>query len=539
VSIDPKIAYHPRVTTTDKLGDLEALFALRDEIDEALERALVERKSVADLLRDVLPRAGAALGVRAIVFRTYAEDLSLHDFTWGEAIPDADAALARAGEGRREAFVERTARGDLFGQPLDVVGTWFGALLLLADPGDEARRAYLERARGLFCEILDNYLYSIKAAREKHAVTMKLAGALRHRVLPEGLREAVAILSAAAPIGRLLLVYVSEEGAHAPLHTQLYDRGELRVDTMQSIGESPSKIRGLARAYFDGESDLLLDEFAMRGAQEEVLINGITNSVVVGRIVVTSTAGSFNTYDRELLSSFAGYIRQRIVDFNKEWRNLAASFSQDDVGRLLAHDDYDRRYLQPREAEVAILYVDIAGFTRLSEQVLKTPARVAAFVESWSRDAVDLVWQHGGVFDKMVGDCVIALFGPPFYEHAPGERLAAALRCAVAIRAMTSEVPKRPGFEDLAEGGVAVSTGVNLAPLFVGTFGPNGNFTGFSSGMNNTARLQGCATRDEILVMEDAIAALPAGHGFRFGEPRHATVKNVAEPLRFRAISSG
>jgi class 3 adenylate cyclase len=84
--------------------------------------------------------------------------------------------------------------------------------------------------------------------------------------------------------------------------------------------------------------------------------------------------------------------------------------------------------------------------------------------------------------------------------------------------------------------GVAVSTGVNLAPLFVGTFGPNSNFTGFSSGMNNTARLQGCAKRDEILVMADSITQLPEGHKFRFSEELNATVKNVAAPLRFRAV---
>jgi class 3 adenylate cyclase len=146
------------------------------------------------------------------------------------------------------------------------------------------------------------------------------------------------------------------------------------------------------------------------------------------------------------------------------------------------------------------------------------------------------VWEHGGVFDKMVGDCIIALFGPPFYDEPPGERLARALRCAAEIRAMTNKLPQRSSFEALRDGGLSVSTGVNLAPLFVGQFGPNSNFTGFSSGMNNTARLQGCAGKDEILVMEDAIGALADGHGFTFGETRSAPVKNVAEPLRFRPL---
>jgi class 3 adenylate cyclase len=258
--------------------------------------------------------------------------------------------------------------------------------------------------------------------------------------------------------------------------------------------------------------------------------------VIVGKVLVTSKTGAFNTYDRELLAGFAGFIRQRIVDFNKEWRRLAASFRAEDVARLVQTDDYETRYLTPREEIVGILYVDISGFTRISEQVLKTPQKVAALVEAWSERAVDIVWKHGGVFDKMVGDCIIGLFGPPFYERSKGERLADAIRCAIDIRRMTHELPDTKGFEILKEGGIGVSTGINLAPLMVGSFGKNSNFTGFSSGMNNTARLQGCAKKDEILVMADGIHELPAGHEFRFGEEQSATVKNVAVPLRFRAL---
>jgi adenylate cyclase len=257
---------------------------------------------------------------------------------------------------------------------------------------------------------------------------------------------------------------------------------------------------------------------------------------VVGKLVAAARNGVFNTWDRELLAAFASYIRQRVVDFNKEWRTLAVSFPPSAVTRLLQIDNYARRYLEPREAEVAILYADIAGFTRLSEEVLQSPARVAELVEVWSRDAVELVWEHGGLFDKMVGDCIIAHFGPPFYEKNPGERLADSIRCAEAIRDMTRRLPERPGLEMLRESAVGVATGLNLCPLFVGRFGPNDNFTGFSRGMNNTARLQGCAVRDEILVMAEAIPALGDGSGFAFGPERSAKVKNVAEPLRFRAL---
>lgn len=521
--------------------DVRELYALRNTVDQLIEEGLVQRWGVGEMLAALLPKIGPQLGATGCFVETFGEDLAIHLYGWsaaGElAIPDRETMAAATSEERREDVLLRTATGTVVAQPLDVAGAWFGrAGLVLPTAASEAAVRRANAGLHAMCEVIDNWLFSIRAMREKHQVMMKLGNALRHRVLGDGVRQAVAVLADAIPIDRMVLVYVAEESAAKTLHVQMFEGRELRVDTLSTLGGTHAPLRMLGGEYLRGESTALLEHLGVKDAQEEVLINGITKSVVVGKVVVTSKGTPFNTYDRDLLSAFAGYIRQRVVDFNKEWRALATAFRPDDVGRLLSHDGYERTFLAPREETVGILYCDISGFTRLSEQVLKTPAKVAELVEDWSRDAVEIVWQHGGVFDKMVGDCIIALFGPPFYDDPPGTRLASAIACARDIRAMTNKLPQRVMFESLRESGVSVSTGVNLAPLFVGQFGPNSNFTGFSSGMNNTARLQGCAAKDEILVMESALASLPEGHGFRFGDVRATPVKNVAEPLRYRAL---
>lgn len=522
--------------------DVRELYAVRQIVDEIIERGLVEHWGVGEMLSVLLPRVSEVLNADGVFVETYGEDLELHCYSFEVDDKPAEGAIALArervfegtAEGRRERVQIVVGRKLVVAQPLDVAGTWFGraGVMSASDTDPRTLAAGLEAV----CEVLDNYLFSVSAMRRRHDILMDLGTALRHRVLADGLREAVAVLVRSVPIDRILLVYVPEESATKSLHVQLFERGELRVDTLSARDEAHASLRRLGLRYLHGESTELLTQLGIEGAQEEVLINGITKSVVVGKIVVTSERGPFNTWDRELLSAFAGFIRQRVVDFNKEWRALASAFRHDDVARLLSSEDYERTWLSPREEIVGILYVDIAGFTRISERILKHPSSVAELVEHWSREAVDIVWRHGGVFDKMVGDCIIALFGPPFYDAPPGERLASAIRCAHDVRAMTSHLPERTMFESLRAGGLSVATGVNLAPLFVGQFGPNNNFTGFSSGMNNTARLQGCASKDEILVMEDAISQLPSGHTFSFGEVRSAPVKNVAEPLRFRAL---
>lgn len=526
----------------DETLAFRALFELRNAVDELIEEGLVKRWSIGEVLATLLPTIGKRLGVAGAFVETYGEDLALHRFDWSAdggalVLPDEATVFAKTAEGAREPYVFVDGAVTVVAQHLDVAGAWFGRAGLVAlrsDAGADAR--VLTDSLHAVCEVLDNYLFSIRAMREKHVVMMKLGNALRHRVLGEGVKQAVAVLADAIPMDRMAIVYMAEENAAKTLHVQMFEGRELKVDTLATQQQTHAPLRLLGRDYLAGKGTALLDALGVKDAQEEVLINGITKSVVVGKVVVTSKHGSFNTYDRELLSAFAGFIRQRVVDFNKEWRALAWAFRPDDVARLLQHDEYEQRFLAPREETVAIVYVDIAGFTRLSETLLKTPAKVAELVETWSRDAVDIVWQHGGVFDKMVGDCIIALFGPPFYEDAPGDRLRRAIECAVAIREMTNRLPSRIAFENLRADGVSVSTGVNLAPLFVGQFGPNSNFTGFSSGMNNTARLQGCAGKDEILVMQDALDQLPEGHGFVFGDAKSAPVKNVAEPLRFRAL---
>ena len=521
---------------------LRALLDLNLLVDGLVETALQQRESLAEAMQRILPELCKSTGARAAFVRSFSEDLSLTLFVWPPQaeLPDLASVLMRTDEERREEALLELTSDLIVARPLDVAGEWFGSAGLYVDRTAAAASdpAHLGALLEVACEELDNFLHAIRTARERHRIMMQLGNALGHRVLGQGLCSAVKVLTEAVALDRLLLVCVAEEDQAATLHVQVFEKGELIVDTMGGLPPHREEraIVEEARAYLRDGAKSLIDRFGFRGAREEVLINGVTRTSLVGKVLVTARNAGFNTHDRELLAGFAGFVRQRVVDFNKEWRTLARSFRPEDVARLLHDPDYAERHLSPREAEVAILYVDIAGFTSLSERVLRSPQAVAQLVEIWSRESVNLVWKYGGVFDKMVGDCVIGLFGPPFYDVPPSERLAAALRCAVEIRAMTRALPNRGEFAHLREAGLAVSTGVNLAPLFVGQFGPNDNFTGFSSGMNNTARLQGCAGKDEILVMEEAIAKLGNAEGFAFGEERNAKVKNVAEPLRFRAL---
>jgi adenylate cyclase len=254
----------------------------------------------------------------------------------------------------------------------------------------------------------------------------------------------------------------------------------------------------------------------------------------------------FSSFAMELLRLLGSTLSQRLMDYNRERIHLAQFFSSQTIDALLRDPDYEKRYLGPRAEEVAILFADINGFTRICEQVLERPERIGKFVDDWSAEAVRLLHKHGGVFDKMVGDCVIGLWGPPFFQNKAAERAAAAIETAIEIQRFTREtMSAHPEVSRLAERlsvpGLGVAVGVNLTPSYCGLFGPNRNYTSFSTGMNQTARLQSLGGFRETLVMEPAVRALDAvqtslGLSFRFGPLEETLVKNVAVPLQYRRL---
>jgi class 3 adenylate cyclase len=521
----------------ERIRHLEKKEALQTEVDDALEVALQERLPLAQTVASVLPLLMKHLGARRAFLRTYDEGLGLTDYGAGEALPldgDAlDAAVDRSAPYRAD-LEEGTllaCRLDVAGDDFGLAATWFERILA----ADEQARAV--DLLTCFTEVLDNYLASIAWARHKHQVIGRLSDALKAPVLDEGLDAAIAVLRQEVGFEDLLLAFRHEDDAEgASLHYKIIRGDQITHDSSAGPSEEATALRAEAAALLSGASRDLLDRLGITRFREEVLISGVRDERIVGRLIVTHDRGDFSTHDRDLLETFADNLRQRIVDFNREWKHLSLCFPPAVVERLLHEESYRTRYLKPQERDVAILYADISGFTRLSEQVLQQPALIGRLVDTWSAEAVDIIWQTGGVFDKMVGDCVIGLWGPPFFEHDARMICRQAAEAARRIRDFTRSLCEDERLPELRglEPPIGVASGLSYCPLLVGTFGPNEAYTGFSSGMNNTSRLQGVATRDEILCMEDFVQAFDDAAAF--GEQRSAKVKNVTEPLRFRPL---
>ncbi|WP_119418500.1 adenylate/guanylate cyclase domain-containing protein [Desertibaculum subflavum] len=92
----------------------------------------------------------------------------------------------------------------------------------------------------------------------------------------------------------------------------------------------------------------------------------------------------------------------------------------------------------PTRATAAILFVDIVGFTRFTEEV--DPEHAVELLRDFFRHVAPCVGSHGGTLDKYLGDGLMATFGLPVAGKRDAvDALAAARDMAQAVTAWNAE----------------------------------------------------------------------------------------------------
>ncbi len=187
---------------------------------------------------------------------------------------------------------------------------------------------------------------------------------------------------------------------------------------------------------------------------------------------------------------------------------------------------------QRREAEVSVLFADIRGYSTIAERL--SAAEIADILARQLGAMGEVVAEHGGSLDELLGDAVMAVFGAPepMTDHA--ER---ALLCAIAMQARQRQLNAEGWTSDLPEIGIGV--GVNTGTVAAGTVAAGGRlkYTVVGDAVNVAARLQAEAQAGEVLASATTIAAAD-GIACEAVGPRH--VKGREEPVEvFRVVVDG
>lgn len=569
------------MTTPDRVDQFEALhlevehyrhlLSINRFVDEQVESATKRRLALKETLDEICPQLLQKLNAVGFFMHTFDETMSMNTYLFQvqevhyghlPATPGDIASLVETG-GRYQGTTVDPAPGwdaTVIAQRLDVAGEFFGAIGLILPYAQLTglQRDHTIELLYVIGEELDNYLQAIQQSRLKQRLLVRISDALKHPVLDTGIEEAAMVLAEVVPFDRMVVFYhddaeAGEALADHRLHYKVFQGRTLIADSRKKPDAGLSRLYRVAASRTEvldraTAAEQLIDSLAKEIGEsryrEEFLINGVVQEAVVGKILVSSGREEFHPFNRDLIERFADAIRQRVVDFNKTRRHLHQFFSTDDTERLLATADYERQFLDYREAEIAILYTDICSFTKIAEKVLTNPTDVGRLINSWSERAAEVVWRNGGVLDKLVGDCLIALFGPPFFEMSPAEMLRRALDTSLEINDLTMQLGMTPEYEHVAQSGVvpglACSAGVNVARVTVGFFGPNGDYTCFGSGMNTTARLQAAADFGQTALLETCMPIINGAdlaNAYNLSDPLEATGKNLGQAFQYRVVT--
>lgn len=158
--------------------------------------------------------------------------------------------------------------------------------------------------------------------------------------------------------------------------------------------------------------------------------------------------------------------------------------------------------------EVTILFADIRGFTRLSEE--HGPQEVVDLLNNYFDLIIDVVFRYNGTVDKIVGDEIMVLFGAPFPFKDDTLR---AVGCAIEML----ETLERFNRERQVEGKfpLAVGVGLNRGSVISGNIGSakHMDYTVIGDAVNLASRLVDHAGESQILITRSVYKEL-AGSEF-------------------------
>lgn len=181
--------------------------------------------------------------------------------------------------------------------------------------------------------------------------------------------------------------------------------------------------------------------------------------------------------------------------------------------------------LEKTDSHVSVLFLDVAGYTRISET--QTREKVNFIIEKYFSSFLDIIYARGGDINETAGDGLMVIFQDSAQQAAVNAVLA-----SLEIRQKTEEINRelKNRFPPV-EINMGINSGIASVGMskFEGSTGTRMTFTATGPVTNLAARIAGAANHGDILVgpqtaeyVDDDIPLYPRGL---------MTFKNVKEQI--------
>jgi class 3 adenylate cyclase len=185
------------------------------------------------------------------------------------------------------------------------------------------------------------------------------------------------------------------------------------------------------------------------------------------------------------------------------------------------------------DLDATVLFSDIRGFTSLSEKL--SPKEVIDFLNDYFSHVVTAITKEGGVINKYIGDCVMALFGVTTQTpmHAD-QALSAALAMREKVR--TYNILR----ERAGELPVRIGIGIHSGPLVAGNMGTPDRleYTVIGDTVNVASRIESQTKelQTDILISKELKDRLSGKQQVKFVRCPGIMVKGKSEPLELYKV---
>lgn len=147
--------------------------------------------------------------------------------------------------------------------------------------------------------------------------------------------------------------------------------------------------------------------------------------------------------------------------------------------------------------DVTVLFVDIRGFTTLSESV--EPEQIVEILNEYLDLTANCIFDYGGTLDKFIGDATMAIYNAPLplEDHS-----IQAVRSAWAMKEKSIALEKK--LEERFGKSVKFGIGIHTGPAVVGNIGSKTrmDYTVIGDTVNTAARLESNAKPGQIIISE-------------------------------------
>ena len=226
-------------------------------------------------------------------------------------------------------------------------------------------------------------------------------------------------------------------------------------------------------------------------------------------------------------------IIEKFVKERKRRKQITSTFSRymdPKIVNKLAKDNQNTINLLGEKRDVSVLFVDIRGFTKMSESM--EPEDVVSILNEYLGLVTDCIFKHGGMLDKFIGDAAMAIFNAPTdQDDYIFESVATAYDIAKGSEELSKKLLEKYGKT------VSYGVGVHCGKAVIGNIGCKTrlDYTAIGDTVNTSSRIEGKAQKGEVLLSKEVREAL--GDRIVVEDAGFLELKGKTEPVNvFRLI---